>query len=144
MCSTATQFPEDQDIINRIVDDIEPITIAQTQLNILVETLDKLKLEGSLTHLNLSPKDIELIKTEMKGLIESRLESRPLKNYLNIFQNLNYGGSSFKSTGILNLGKKDPSLHYTNDENVQSVSPRNPPKLSTSMIVKFWRKAKKK
>ena len=41
--SISTQFPEEGDILNQIVSSIDPITIAQTQLNILVETLDKLK-----------------------------------------------------------------------------------------------------
>ena len=142
--TTSTQYPEDQDIINRIVDTIEPITIAQTQLNMLIETLDKLKYEGSLTHLNLTKEDIELIKGEMKALIESKVDVKPLKNIMSGFQNTSFGSSSFKSSGILNLGMRDPSLHYTNNDKINSVSPRNPPKLSTSMIVKFWRKAKKK
>ena len=33
--SVAIQFPEEDDLLNQLIDNIDPLTIAQTQLNIL-------------------------------------------------------------------------------------------------------------
>lgn len=55
MAEKATQKPTDEDILDEIVETVEPITVAQTQLNLLVDTLEKLKSEGLLNHLSLDP-----------------------------------------------------------------------------------------
>ena len=54
MTNKSTQKPTEDDIIDEIVETVEPITVAQTQLNILVSTLEKLKSEGMLSHINIT------------------------------------------------------------------------------------------
>jgi hypothetical protein len=57
-CEVATQRPTQEDIINEIVGTVDAKTVAQTQLNLLVETLETLKKEGVLAHLNISQDDL--------------------------------------------------------------------------------------
>ena len=141
--STGTQRPDNTDLIDEIVSTVAPRTVAQAQLNILIEVLEKLKLEGALTHLNLSEEDLELIKQEMKNLLSLRYKDEPEREYLLPARTLYAGGSSFKASSWLNLGKKDPNLHYVNDETFPSVSPRRASKFGPATIAKFWKKAKK-
>ena len=112
---------------------------------LLVEVLQKLKNEGMLTHLNLSDEDLELIKSEMRKIFLEKKEQQDNPNYFTSHRFLYTGGSSFKASGALNMGMKDPTLHYakSTSQNVAPQPPRPKSKLGPGMIVKFWKKTRK-
>lgn len=141
----STQRPDHNDLVSEVVDTLHPKAVAQTQLNLLVEVLQKLKAEGMLTHLNLTDEDIELIKSEMRRVLTERNEQQQNPNYFSSHRFLYTGGSSFKASGVLNLGMKDPTLHYVENtsQNFSSQASRPKPKISPGMIVKFWKKTRK-
>lgn len=140
--SVAIQFPEEDDLLNQLIDNIDPLTIAQTQLNILEQALEKIRVEGSLSHLNLTSDDIMIIKQEMKNLLQSRIMGVSVKDFISVHHKGYSGGSSFKSTTMLNFGMKDPTLQYSKIESKSNSINRHRPKIST--IVNFWKKTKKK
>jgi hypothetical protein len=141
----STQRPDHNDLVSEVVDTLEPRAVAQTQLNLLIEVLQKLKSQGMLTHFNLSEEDLELIKSEMRKIFLEKKEQQDLPSYFASHRFLYTGGSSFKASGALNLGMKDPTLHYVEDnsQNLSSQAPRPKSKLSPGMIVKFWKKTRK-
>ena len=65
----STQRPTQEDIINEIVNTVETRTVAQTQLNLLIEALENLQRDGVIPHMNLGAEDLDLIKNEMKDLL---------------------------------------------------------------------------
>jgi len=113
--NVSTQRPDDNDIFEEVIDTLEPKSVAQAQLNLLVEVLQTLKSNGILSHLNLTSEDLELIKEEMKKLMISKKKKEEDNKYLSTNRAIYTGGSSFKTSGQLNMGMKDPSLHYTNN-----------------------------
>lgn len=142
MKSVTTQKPDKNDLISEIVDSVEPLTVAQTQLTLLMETLEKIQMEGGLTHLNLTKEDIEFIKQEMRKMLESR--QKKTDNKYMTHRVIYSGGAAVTPAVGLNIGMKDPSLHYVNDSTFPSVSPKRPKtNLGPGMITKFWKKVKK-
>lgn len=142
--SIGTQRPDKDDLISELVDTVGPGSVAHAQLSLLVETLEKLQREGILTHLNLTPEDIEMIKEEMRKVLESKHIHSTNNKYVSTHRTIYTGGSSIKATGSLNIGMKDPSLHYVNDDTFPSVSPKRPKtNVSPAMIAKFYGKIRK-
>ena len=97
-----------------------------------------------MSHLSLTLEDIQLIKSEMKSIIELKVNGESVKDIIKDYNKTYSGGSGFKSSALLNIGMKDPSIQYITMDNNPSTNNRPHPKLSTSMIVKFWKKSKKK
>jgi hypothetical protein len=60
------QFPDPTDEENEF---LTPQTIAETQLNLLIQALKTLSKEGALNHCNFSEGDMDLIKAEMRTVL---------------------------------------------------------------------------
>ena len=143
--TVGTQKPTQDDIIDEIVNGVDAKSVAQTQLNLLLETLENLKKNGVLTHLNMSEKDLEIIREEMRILIvEKAFIEEQNSKYIPANRTLYTGGGSHKAAGVLNLGKKDPIIHYAKETTYHNMPPRkSKSKLGIKTVSKLGKKNKK-
>ncbi|CAI2373445.1 unnamed protein product [Moneuplotes crassus] len=146
--SVGTQRPTEDEKINEILDGVDAKSVAQTQLNLLVETLEKLKRNGAIKAINLTKEDIETIKEEMKNLIiEKANQETDNSKYIPANRTMYSGGTSFKTAGALNIGMKDPTLHYSsqNDTSYQPPPTKRKSKINGGVAaVRFAKKMMKK
>lgn len=111
--STGTQRPTQDEKVNELLEGVDARSVAQTQLNLLVETLENLKRNGLVRNIDLTKEDMDLIKKEMRKLIIEKTNKETQASLEKAQRVVYTGGSSFKGASSLNLGKKDPSLHYS-------------------------------
>ncbi|CAI2375050.1 unnamed protein product [Moneuplotes crassus] len=124
--SVGTQRPTEEDKIDELLDGVDARSVAQTQLNLLMETLENLRREGAIQHINLTEEDIEMIKEEMRKLIVEKSSQEAENVYLSAQKAVYTGGSSFKTAGTLNLGMKDPTLQYSSNNDYCHLPPPMP------------------
>lgn len=113
--TVSTQMPdleEESEDINRE----GVLSIAETQLNLLIRALKMIQAEGVLNRYMFDESDLNRLKEEIKELLQISHETTKLSSIWMNYTGASSLGGPTKTSATLNIGKKHPVLHYVQKE----------------------------